>query len=39
MDGVAARVALIEQPVRVGDDAALDGLGSPIPIAADDGLP
>jgi len=35
---VAARVALIEQPVRVGDDAALDGLGSPIPIAADESV-
>jgi L-alanine-DL-glutamate epimerase-like enolase superfamily enzyme len=31
-----ARVALLEQPVRVGDDAALDGLKTPIPIAADE---
>ncbi len=33
---VEARVALLEQPVEVGDDAALDGLKSPIPIAADE---
>jgi L-alanine-DL-glutamate epimerase-like enolase superfamily enzyme len=33
-----ARVALIEQPVRVGDDAALEGLRSPIPVAADESV-
>jgi L-Ala-D/L-Glu epimerase len=31
-----ARVALIEQPVPVGEDAQLDGLASPIAIAADE---
>ena len=35
---VEARVALIEQPVRVGDDASLDGLASPIDLAADESL-
>jgi len=29
-------VELVEQPVRRGDDAALDGLRSPIPVAADE---
>lgn len=33
---VEARVALLEQPVKVGDDATLDGLQSPIPLAADE---
>ena len=33
---VAARVALIEQPVPVGEDASLDGLASPIDLAADE---
>lgn len=33
---VEARVALLEQPVAVGDDAALDGMKSPIPLAADE---
>jgi L-Ala-D/L-Glu epimerase len=32
----AARVELIEQPFAVGMEAALDGLRSPIPIAADE---
>lgn len=31
-----AGVALIEQPVRVGEDASLDGLASPIELAADE---
>jgi L-alanine-DL-glutamate epimerase-like enolase superfamily enzyme len=35
---VEARVALIEQPVPVGEDAALDGLSSPIDIAADESV-
>ena len=35
---VDAGVALIEQPVRVGHDAELDGLKSPIPIAADESV-
>jgi L-Ala-D/L-Glu epimerase len=35
---VEARVGLIEQPVRVGDDASLDGLASPIDLAADESL-
>jgi L-alanine-DL-glutamate epimerase-like enolase superfamily enzyme len=35
---VDARVGLIEQPVRVGDDASLDGLASPIDLAADESL-
>jgi len=33
---VDARVQLIEQPFRVGQEALLDGLHSPIPIAADE---
>ncbi len=33
---VEARVALIEQPVPMGEDAQLDGLDSPIDIAADE---
>ncbi|WEK00981.1 MAG: dipeptide epimerase [Candidatus Sphingomonas phytovorans] len=33
-----ARVALIEQPFKVGDDALLDGLVSPIPLAADESV-
>jgi len=33
---VSARVALIEQPFRVGQEALLDGLNSPIPVAADE---
>ena len=33
-----ARVALIEQPFRVGDDALLDNLVSPIPLAADESV-
>ena len=35
-DLVAARVELIEQPVPVGEDASLDGLASPIDLAADE---
>lgn len=35
---VAARVALIEQPVPVGEDASLDGLASPIDLAADESV-
>ncbi len=35
---VAARVALIEQPFAVGRESELDGLQSPIPIAADESL-
>ena len=35
---IEARVGLIEQPVRVGDDASLDGLASPIDLAADESL-
>lgn len=35
---VEARVALIEQPFPVGQDAWLDGLQSPIPIAADESV-
>ncbi len=31
-----AGVAMIEQPVPVGDDASLEGLDSPIPLAADE---
>ena len=31
-----ARVSLIEQPFRVGEEALLDGFRSPIPIAADE---
>jgi L-Ala-D/L-Glu epimerase len=33
-----ARVALIEQPFRIGEEALLDGLRSPIPIAADESM-
>jgi L-alanine-DL-glutamate epimerase-like enolase superfamily enzyme len=33
-----ARVSLIEQPFAIGRDADLDGLKSPIPIAADESL-
>jgi L-Ala-D/L-Glu epimerase len=33
---VAAGVSLLEQPVPAGEDAVLDGLKSPIPIAADE---
>lgn len=33
---VAARVSLIEQPLARGRDAELDGLDSPIPLAADE---
>jgi L-Ala-D/L-Glu epimerase / N-acetyl-D-glutamate racemase len=33
---VESRVKLIEQPFKVGQEAQLDGLGSPIPIAADE---
>ena len=33
---IEAGVALIEQPVSVGEDAQLDGLASPIPLAADE---
>ena len=35
---IEARVGLIEQPVRVGEDAQLERLGSPIPIAADESV-
>jgi L-alanine-DL-glutamate epimerase-like enolase superfamily enzyme len=35
---VAAGVALIEQPCPVGQEAWLDGLSSPIPIAADESV-
>jgi L-Ala-D/L-Glu epimerase len=35
---VDARVALIEQPGRVGDEAELDGFVSPIPLAADESV-
>jgi L-Ala-D/L-Glu epimerase len=35
---VGARVALIEQPFPVGKEAWLDGLDSPIPIAADESV-
>jgi L-alanine-DL-glutamate epimerase-like enolase superfamily enzyme len=35
---IDARVALIEQPFRRGDEAALVGLRSPIPIAADESV-
>jgi L-Ala-D/L-Glu epimerase len=35
---IDARVALIEQPFRIGQDALLDGLKSPIPIAADESV-
>ena len=33
---VEARIALLEQPLRRGDEAALDGLSRPIPFAADE---
>lgn len=33
-----ARVSLLEQPIRRGDEAALDGLDAPIPIAADESI-
>ena len=35
---VAANVALIEQPLKVGEEALLDGLETPIPIAADESV-
>jgi L-Ala-D/L-Glu epimerase len=35
---VESGVAMIEQPVLVGHDAELDGLNSPIPIAADESV-
>jgi L-Ala-D/L-Glu epimerase / N-acetyl-D-glutamate racemase len=35
---VTARVALIEQPFPIGQEALLDGLDSPIPIAADESV-
>jgi L-alanine-DL-glutamate epimerase-like enolase superfamily enzyme len=35
---VDARVELIEQPFKVGEEAQLDGLRSPIPIAADESV-
>ncbi len=35
---VDARVALIEQPCRVGHEAELDGFASPIPLAADESV-
>jgi L-alanine-DL-glutamate epimerase-like enolase superfamily enzyme len=35
---VSAQVTLTEQPFRVGEDALLDGLSSPIPIAADESV-
>ncbi len=35
---VAANVSLIEQPLPVGQESALDGLSSPIPLAADESL-
>jgi len=35
---VAANVALIEQPLKVGEEDQLDGLVSPIPIAADESV-
>jgi L-Ala-D/L-Glu epimerase len=35
---VEARVQLIEQPFKVGQEAQLDGLHSPIPIAADESV-
>jgi L-alanine-DL-glutamate epimerase-like enolase superfamily enzyme len=33
-----ARVALIEQPFRIGEESLLEGLCSPIPIAADESI-
>lgn len=35
---VEAGVALIEQPFKVGEEALLDGLHSPIPVAADESV-
>jgi L-alanine-DL-glutamate epimerase-like enolase superfamily enzyme len=35
---IEARVALIEQPFRAGEEALLDGLRAPIPIAADESV-
>ena len=35
---VAARVSLIEQPFPIGQESLLDGLQSPIPIAADESV-
>jgi L-alanine-DL-glutamate epimerase-like enolase superfamily enzyme len=35
---VEARVQLVEQPFKVGEEAQLDGLRSPIPIAADESV-
>ena len=35
---VEARVELIEQPFKIGEDAQLDGLSSPIPLAADESV-
>jgi L-Ala-D/L-Glu epimerase len=33
-----SRVSLIEQPFKVGDESALEGFDSPIPVAADESL-
>jgi len=35
---IEARVSLIEQPLRVGQEALLDGFNSPVPLAADESL-
>jgi L-alanine-DL-glutamate epimerase-like enolase superfamily enzyme len=35
---VEARVELIEQPFKIGQEVQLDGLGSPIPLAADESV-
>jgi L-Ala-D/L-Glu epimerase len=35
---VEARVELIEQPFKIGEDRQLDGLNSPIPLAADESV-
>jgi L-Ala-D/L-Glu epimerase len=35
---VEARVQLIEQPFRIGEEAQIDGVDSPIPIAADESV-
>lgn len=35
---VSERVALIEQPVRAGEDCLLDGYSGPIPLAADESI-
>ena len=35
---IEARVALIEQPFKTGDEHQLDGLDSPIPLAADESV-